>query len=208
MGDFYSGPPPNSLAKQLACKEQSPCIDTHRQTPEVAKMQSWDERIAAFLSELSSIQEECLRILKQKQRAVARWDLEALSAVQDSESVVLRKLEDCQRRRAELLKEAADTGHSAQTIRELIRQLPASELSPGRRRQLEIEAEKGSWHWQLLQHQALANWLLLQRTLLHLSQMLEIIATGGQTVPTYSIRANSEESASSKTGGILIDQAI
>jgi len=171
-------------------------------------MQSWDERITAFLGELSSIQEECLKILKRKQLAVARWDLEALSAVQDSENAVLRKLEDCQRRRAELLKEAANMGHSAQTIRELIRQLPASEISSDRRRHLEMEVERGSWHWQLLQHQALANWLLLQRTLLHLSQMLEIIATGGQTVPTYSIRTNSEESASSKTGGILIDQAI
>ncbi len=208
MGNFYSGSEASSLSKPLACEEQSPSIDTHRETSEVAKMQSWDERIAAFLSELSRIQEECLRILKQKQLAVARWDLEALSAVQDSENAVLQKLEDCQRRRTELLKEAANTGHSAQTIRELIRRLPASEISPDRRRQLEMEAEKGCWHWQLLQHQALANWLLLQRTLLHLSQMLEIIATGGQTVPTYSIRTNSEESSSSKTGGILIDQAI
>ncbi|MHC4407137.1 MAG: hypothetical protein ACYTG0_46590, partial [Planctomycetota bacterium] len=37
----------------------------------------------------------------------------------------------------------------------------------------------------LLQHQSLTNWVVVQRTLIHLSQMLEIIATGGQKQPTY-----------------------
>jgi hypothetical protein len=37
----------------------------------------------------------------------------------------------------------------------------------------------------LLQHQSLANWVLAQRSLLHVSQLLEIIATGGRMQPTY-----------------------
>ena len=37
----------------------------------------------------------------------------------------------------------------------------------------------------LLQHQSLTNWVLAQRSILHLSQLLEIIATGGQLQPTY-----------------------
>jgi hypothetical protein len=54
----------------------------------------------------------------------------------------------------------------------------------------------------LLQHQSLANWVLAQRTVLHLSQMLEIIATGGRLQPTYG----KENSAA--TGGSLVDQAV
>jgi hypothetical protein len=37
----------------------------------------------------------------------------------------------------------------------------------------------------LLQHQSLTNWVLAQRALLHVSQLLEIIATGGRMQPTY-----------------------
>ena len=37
----------------------------------------------------------------------------------------------------------------------------------------------------LLQHHSLTNWVLVQRTLIHLSQVLEIIATGGRLKPTY-----------------------
>jgi hypothetical protein len=37
----------------------------------------------------------------------------------------------------------------------------------------------------LLQHESLTNWVLVQRSLLHLSQLIEIVATGGRTQPTY-----------------------
>ena len=37
----------------------------------------------------------------------------------------------------------------------------------------------------LLQHQSLTNWVLAQKALLHVAQMLEIIATGGRLKPTY-----------------------
>ena len=37
----------------------------------------------------------------------------------------------------------------------------------------------------LLQNQSITNWVLAQRSLLHVSQLLEIIATGGRLQPTY-----------------------
>jgi hypothetical protein len=37
----------------------------------------------------------------------------------------------------------------------------------------------------LLHTQNLTNWIVIQRTLIHLSQLLEIIATGGRAAPTY-----------------------
>jgi hypothetical protein len=60
----------------------------------------------------------------------------------------------------------------------------------------------------LLQHQCLTNWVLVQRTLLHLSQLIEIIATGGRLQPTYS---NSTDRHSphggAMVGGALVDRA-
>ena len=52
----------------------------------------------------------------------------------------------------------------------------------------------------LLQTGLLTNWLLAQRTLLHISQLLEIIATGGRIQPTYVV------SESVQSRGALLDQ--
>jgi hypothetical protein len=54
----------------------------------------------------------------------------------------------------------------------------------------------------LLRHEGLVNWVLVQRTLIHLSQLLEIIATGGRLQPTY----RKEESL--RAGGALVDQEV
>jgi hypothetical protein len=52
-----------------------------------------------------------------------------------------------------------------------------------------------------LQHQSLTNWVLVQRTLLHLSQLIEIIATGGRLKPTYG------KGSDHQAGGALVDRA-
>jgi hypothetical protein len=54
----------------------------------------------------------------------------------------------------------------------------------------------------MLQHQSLANWVLVQRTLLHLSQLIEIVATGGEKPPTY------QRSGPVAASGALVDRAV
>ena len=54
----------------------------------------------------------------------------------------------------------------------------------------------------LLRHQSLTNWVLAQRALVHLSQMIEIIATGGRMQPTYG------NGAPSFATGNLVDHAV
>ena len=53
----------------------------------------------------------------------------------------------------------------------------------------------------ILQHHSLTNWVLAQRALIHLSQMIEIIATGGRLQPTYGSGPLSSDN------GALVDQA-
>jgi hypothetical protein len=48
--------------------------------------------------------------------------------------------------------------------------------------------KEASAKMQLLQHHSLAGWVLAQRSLLHVSQLLEILATGGRMQPTYGSR--------------------
>jgi hypothetical protein len=64
------------------------------------------------------------------------------------------------------------------------------------------QVKKTAARARLLQHQALANWVLAQRTVLHLSQILEIIATGGRLQPTYG------KENPIAAGGSLVDQAV
>jgi hypothetical protein len=47
------------------------------------------------------------------------------------------------------------------------------------------EARENAARMRVLQHHSLVNWVLAQRALLHVSQLLEIIATGGRTQPNY-----------------------
>ena len=51
-----------------------------------------------------------------------------------------------------------------------------------------------------IQNETLANFVLAQQTVLHLSQLLQIIATGGKIKPTY------EAENASNQGGTLVDQ--
>ena len=53
-----------------------------------------------------------------------------------------------------------------------------------------------------LQHECLTNWVLVQRTLLHLSQLIEIIATGGRMKPTYGNGSDRQDQ------GALVDRAV
>ena len=57
---------------------------------------------------------------------------------------------------------------------------------------------------QFLQHQSLTNWVVVQRSLLHLSQLIEIIATGGRPKPTYGKGSGSNPAVRWWTGPLKV----
>jgi hypothetical protein len=61
----------------------------------------------------------------------------------------------------------------------------ASKVSPAKSGGLGERVKQTAARLRLLQHHSFANWVLAQRSLLHVSQLLEIIATGGRMQPTY-----------------------
>jgi hypothetical protein len=63
-------------------------------------------------------------------------------------------------------------------------------LPPAQRRQVAPQLEDASRRARQLQQECLTNWVIAQRTLIHLSQLLEIIATGGRLQPTYGREAS------------------
>ena len=158
--------------------------------------QDLENDVAQLLVDLTRAQEELLQVLRRKRDMMAQCDVEGITQLQSSEEELNARLEQLHERRAQLLQRATNEGLEAETLRELTARLPTAEANDWENR-----FQNASNKMRLLQHQSLTNWVLAQRSLLHVSQLLEIIATGGRIQPTYGKR---EPVA---TSGALVDRA-
>jgi hypothetical protein len=102
----------------------------------------------------------------------------------------------CAAKREELLARARTEGMPSKSITSLGKALPGAEEGHLNERIAEVNART-----RLLKNQSISNWIVIQRTLIHLSQMLEIIATGGRLQPTYG------EGEPVNSTGSLVDRA-
>lgn len=161
----------------------------------VPSTEAWEARIAELLAELSQVQGDLLELLGAKSRAIAGNDYAALAECTTQEVELLARLEACHTHRERLLELARHEGRPAATVEQL-----TESLEGPRRRELRQGVTDARRRMRLLQHQSLANWVIAQRTLIHLSQMIEIVATGGQMRSTYG----AKEAA--VVGGSLVDQ--
>jgi hypothetical protein len=157
---------------------------------------NWETEIGSLLTELAAVQSAILSVLSEKRQILATNDHEALTAMAAREDALLHRLQACHAQRQQLLERAEAEGLPADSIRTLSENLPADS-----RERLQAEIREAADRSRLLQHQSLTNWVLVQRTLLHLSQMIEIIATGGRPKPTYGKGSDRAPS------GALVDQA-
>lgn len=158
---------------------------------------SWDVEIGKLLTDLSAVQQELLDLLGEKRRRLMNFDNDGIAALQPREQDLASRLSDCHQRRLDLLRRAGAAGLPSDNLRSLASALPASQ-----RKALTQPTREAAIRARLLAHQGLANWVFVQRTLLHLSGLLEIIATGGRLQPTYSKGENPSQSA-----GSFLDQA-
>lgn len=156
----------------------------------------WDQELAGLLAELSSAQDELLAVLADKRQLLVEGNLAGLGSVQQREAELVERLQRCHDRRGDLLAWATEDGMPAASLRAL-----SANLSEAERRELEPQFRQATARQRLLQHQSLANWVVVQRTLIYLSHVLEIIATGGRTQPTYGKDTPPNQS------GSLVDQA-
>jgi hypothetical protein len=137
-------------------------------------------QIAELLSELSAVQTELLDLLKEKQQRMASSSTDELHSLADREEQVSGRLQACLERRAGLLEQAKAEGLPGDSIAALASVLPSGQRGP-----LERQMKESQARMRLLQHHSLVNWVLAQRALLHVAQLLEIVATGGRMQPTY-----------------------
>lgn len=158
---------------------------------------SWETQLAALLERLSAAQRELLSLLGTKRELLVRRDHAGLSMLSQREQVLSAELQACHAERARMLAAADAEGMPHQSLAELTSALPAAAS-----RELAQSVDDARRRARLIHHECLTQWVAVQRTVLHLAQMLEIIATRGRTQPTYGKGRIVER------GGALIDQAV
>ena len=157
---------------------------------------SWESELATLLTDLLAVQDQLLGILIKKRDLLATADIEGLADITPQEEELIGRLQHCLDRREQLLELAQQEGLPSTNVRALTQALPRS-----KRGKIGEHMELARSRARLLQHHSLTNWVLVQRTLIHLSQMLEIIATGGRLQPTYG------EGEPVNASGALVDRA-
>jgi hypothetical protein len=156
----------------------------------------WETEVAQLLTELSAAQDELFAILAKKRTMLIESDHSGLATLIPQEEQLIAKMQACAAKREDLLLRAKQEGLPSKSITAL-----SKALSPEKKGDLQERIQQSNDRMRLLQNQSLTNWIVIQRTLIHLSQMLEIIATGGRLQPTYG------EEESTKASGSLVDRA-
>jgi hypothetical protein len=157
---------------------------------------SYETEISALLTELSDVQSALLGVLGEKRKLLVAGDVEALTSIGSREQELAMRLQACHETRQQLLARADAEGLPADSIQSLSDKLPENS-----RKNVQASIREAASRSQLLRHESLTNWVVVQRSLLHLSQMIEIIATGGRPKPTY------DKGSGSNSGGALVDRA-
>lgn len=156
---------------------------------------AWESELAGLLTGLLAVQDELIDVLTRKRQSLVAADPEGLAATSQREQALIERLQACVEQREALLVRAGAEGIPSDSIQSLAASLPR-----GRREEIGSQVKLAKARARLLQHHSLTNWVLFQRCLLHLSQLLEIIATGGRMQPTYGM------DHSALACGALVDQ--
>ena len=160
--------------------------------------EGWETELARFLVELSEVQSQVLDVLVEKRNLLSGQDALIRDSLSEREEEVAKRLQGCHARRAQLLDRATALGLPNDSIASLATALPDDES----RRDMNEKVRAARSQARILQHHSLTNWMVCQRTLIHLSQMLEIIATGGRLQPTYG------KGGSKDTSGSLVNREV
>ena len=158
---------------------------------------NWESELATFMNDLLAVQSETLDMLARRRQMLAKADLDGLVGLGNHEQELVDRLHGCLARRQELLDRAKQEGLASKNIQSLTNSLPPDQRGNTRRQVVEANART-----RLLKKQTLVNWVITQKALIHLSQMLEIIATRGRGKPTY------EKGNQAATGGFLVNQEV
>lgn len=157
-----------------------------------------ETKIIEFLEELSEVQEATLDILQRKTKLLATADTKSIAALAPEEQTSVERLQKCLEKRAELLELAKNERLPCDSIESLARHLDT--INP--ELFLEEMCFESKNRTKIMRLQSLTNWVLVQRTTSHFTQILELISAKGRPSATYERKKNGGVFTS---GGALVD---
>ncbi|MDR2114864.1 MAG: flagellar export chaperone FlgN [Planctomycetaceae bacterium] len=156
-----------------------------------------EHEIITFLNQLAAVQEKILDVLKKKQLLLVKPDKESLASITAEEENTLISLQKSLDYREKILKSAEKQGYNVDSIQMLCEQIFPK---PSEWRRLVNAAQNRN---KQIRYLALANWTVSQKSLIHLTQILEIIETRGQGKTTYKPQKGKDSHSS---GGGFVDR--
>ncbi|TWT33324.1 flagellar export chaperone FlgN [Blastopirellula retiformator] len=159
----------------------------------------WEASTAEVLQELTSVQDELIKVLGTKRSQMVARDIPGMEATQQRELELIKRLEQLRDVRHNLLTSAEQHGLPSDSIASLAEMADGDEGE-----KLREIASSAKDRMRTIQNETLVNFVLAQRSVLHLSQILQIIATGGKLQPIYE-QENSAHQYSAQQGGTLVD---
>jgi len=153
-----------------------------------------------FLMDVIRNQRAMLDLQQPKRQALIECNWQAVRELEQNEDRLQLRLRELMQKRAELLRQFREAGSAGRTLEEVGRyqgwhresdwsRLTAAAKSLGQ------ELQQSSW----------GIWVLAQRAGRYYTQVLDVIAQGGQKSPCYQ---QSPESPGGVTGGSLLDASI
>ena len=157
-------------------------------------------QIISLVEALEQIQAELGNVYAGKDQAVAAGNSEALVGLAEREGVLAQRMQAFAAARGKLLAEARKQGLPAESLGGLTGAIGGGQ-GPAVLERIQFAQERSS----LLRRQSWRHWILAHRSYHHYSALLEIIAHGGQSPPTYS---DSPSPASGGRGGVVLDASV
>ena len=135
--------------------------------------------ILEFLDQLIESQNQMLAVLQRKQAILVRPEKEAMVAISSEEEKTLVTMQNTLERREEILTAARLQNVPGETIEQL-----CEHFFP---RNIEVHTllNEVKHRTQQIGLLAYTNWTMSRKSLIHLSQILELLETQGKGKPTY-----------------------
>jgi len=132
-----------------------------------------------FLNQLIETQNHMLAVLHKKQAVLVRPEKETMASVAAEEEDVLKKMQHILNRREELLTAARLQNISSDSIEQLCEHFFPRNIEM----QKMIDAVRHKTHQ--IRLLAYTNWTMSRKSMIHVSQILELLETRGQGKATY-----------------------
>lgn len=155
-------------------------------------------RLTTFLDRLERVQAALVELFAEKRRSLVTARTSELAQLAAREAEAAKALQEVVADRSRLLSDARRSGYRTDSIGGLVPLMGALVPAEWVERLRRAEAVAAQ-----LREESWVHWIISHRCYNHYTELLDLIAHGGETSPTYSRQPDR-----SAAGGVLLDASV